>query len=98
MEYLSFQKNGQWDLHKTTNDRDAETVAPHTADTRPFNVFQGHSMTGELHTDHGTQGSLHDFGGGIRPKAEHTKISRIGKPIHPVDSMYSDRNPGIGND
>jgi hypothetical protein len=96
MEYLALSANGQWSLHKNTNDHDADSVAPHTADTRPYEVFQGHSMTGQLAVDHGSQGTLHDFGGGSRPKAEHTKQARIGQPNHPVDSMYSDRHPGDG--
>lgn len=95
-EYLAFNKSGQWELHKATNYHDGDNVAPHTADSRPFNVFQGHSMTGELHADHGSQGSLHDFNGGIRPKAQHTKPARIGQPTHPIDSQYSDHHPGDG--
>lgn len=97
-EYLAFSRSGQWKLHKATSDTDAEDVAPHTLQEKPFNVFQGHSMTGELHTDHGSQGSLHDFNGGERPKADHVKPSRIGKPVHPIDSMYNDRHPGDGLD
>lgn len=96
MEYLALSANGQWTLHKNTNDHDADSVAPHTAQARPFNAYQGHAMSGTLNVDHDTRGELHDFGGGTRPKAEHTAPRRVGKPVQPEDSMYSDRHPGDG--
>lgn len=96
-EYLSFNKGSQWELHKATNFNDADNVQP-KAGGKPFKVFRGNAMTGELHEDHGTRGELHDFNGGVHPKAQRINWKNVGKPNHPVDSMYSEINPGVGND
>lgn len=47
-EYLSFNKSGQWELHKAT----------------PHKVYGGQAKDGNLHEDHGTKGSLHGYGSG----------------------------------
>jgi hypothetical protein len=43
-EYISFNKSGQWELHKSDN--------------QPHKVFGGQAKDGNLHEDHGTKGSL----------------------------------------
>ena|ERR1035437_9192725 len=99
-EYLSFNKSGQWELHKATNFNDGSSHAPKDAEVsgnKPFKVFRGAALRGELHADNGQRGELHDFNGGIRPKKARVNWKNVGKPDHPVDSMYSERNPGEGD-
>jgi hypothetical protein len=98
-EYLSFNTAGQWELHKSTNPRTGDDNPPKDMDkpgNKPFQVYHGNAMVGSLHADHDTRGELHDFGGGIRPKADRVNWKNAGKPAHPTDSMYSERNPGVG--
>ena len=64
-EYLSFNKCGQWELHKVAVDK-------------PFKVYGGQAVTGELHEDHGDRGMLHNFGGGKRPKAGRVNFENAG--------------------
>ena len=52
-EYLSFNKSGQWELHKAD---------------KPFKVFSGQAKDGNLHEDHGTKGSLHGALSGNKKK------------------------------
>lgn len=96
-EYLAFNKSGQWELHKATNFNDGDSKAPKVVGAgKPFKVFRGAALNGDLHEDKGQRGSLHDFNGGTRPKAQRVNWNNVGKPEHPVDSMYSERNPGQG--
>ena len=81
-EYLSFNKCGQWELHKAD---------------KPFKVYSGQAITGELHEDRGEGGMLHNFGGGKRPKAARVNWENAGKPAHNMDSVANERNPGVGD-
>lgn len=93
-EYLAFNKCGQWELHKATNFNDANENPPKAvAPGKPYKVFRGAALNGDLHEDSGQKGSLHDFNGGTRPKNQ-TNWKNAGKPEHPVDSVYEERNPG----
>jgi hypothetical protein len=99
-EYLSFQKNGQWELHKATNDHTGDQMAPKDMDkpgNKPYKVYNGADLTGQLPKDIGQKGTLHDTNGGLRPKAEHPNYKNVGKPNRPMDSYYTARNPGVGD-
>jgi hypothetical protein len=93
MEYLSFAKNGQWTLHKALD-------APKDMDKpggKPFKSYSQATQEGRLRDDRGTQGALHDFGGGKRPKPAHLIGRKTwGEVSHRVDSVYADTNPGVG--
>ncbi len=93
MEFLSFSTLGQWSLHKALNPpKDAD--AP---DNKPFKSYNSRTASGQLPVDRGTKGSLHNFGGGQRPKPKTKQDpANWGKPAHPVDSVYEDVNPGSG--
>ena len=64
---------------------------------KPYKVYGGKALTGELHEDFGSKGSLHNFGGGHRPKNAYNKRT-AGKVARPVHSVASERNPGLGNE
>jgi len=87
MEYTKFNALGQWELCK---------AAGPTYD-KPYKVYGGSSVTGELHQDFGAKGSLHNFGGGKRPKNAYNKRT-AGKVSHPEHSVVSERSPGLGNE
>jgi len=91
MEYTKFNSFGQWTLHKSVEHPYGATPKV----DKPFKVFNGKGKTGELHEDHGQKGTLHDFGGGHRPKPTWNKRN-IDKVPHPVHSVQTERNPGLG--
>lgn len=94
MEYTKFNALGQWTLHKALPE--VKPLAAPKVD-KPYQVHGGKGMTGELHEDHGAKGALHNFGGGKRPKPSWNKRF-VNKPVsHPVHSVASERNPGLGN-
>ena len=98
-EYLSFNKSGQWELHKATNNNDGTDKEP-KSDYKPgskdFNVFRGSNLDGDLHEDRGQKGSLKDFNGGTRPKNQ-TNWKNAGKPSKASESVHNARNPGVGD-
>ena len=82
MEYLRLSNLGQWTLCKTA--------------AKPFKVYGGSTISGELHEDHGQKGTLHNFGGGQRPKPSWNK-RWVNKPVvHREPSVAAERNPGLG--
>lgn len=97
-EYLSFNKGGQWELHKATNPDTPDEVEP-KSDYKPgskkYDVFRGAALTGDLHEDHGQKGTLHDTGSGKRPK--QINWQNVGKPSKDNESVYTERNPGVGD-
>lgn len=97
-EYLSFNKSGQWELHKATNHNDGTDKEP-KSDYKPgskdYKVFRGSALDGDLHEDHGQKGSLKDFSGGQRPKQINWK--NVGKPSKNNESVHNERNPGVGD-
>lgn len=97
-EYLTFNKSGQWNLHKATNFNTAEEVSP-KSDYKPgskkYGVFRGAALNGDLHEDHGQKGTLHDTGSGVRPKQINWK--NVGRPRKDNESVYTERNPGVGD-
>lgn len=98
MEYLSFNKCGQWELRKATNDKTGDEVAPkndYAPSSKPYKVFRGAALTGDLHEDTGQKGSLKDFGGGKRPKQVNFK--NAGLPSKENASVFTERNPGVGD-
>ena len=100
-EYLSFNSLGQWELHKAIGDAGSLMAPPKdegVPGNKPFKVFRGKALTGELHEDFGQRGALKDFGGGKRPKANKINWKNVGKPHKNVDSVYDERNPGVGLD
>lgn len=97
-EYLTFNKCGQWELHKATNDNDGTDRAPksdYASGSKKYKVFSGSTLNGDLHEDHGQKGSLKDFNGGTRPKQINWK--NVGKPHREAQSVYNERNPGVGD-
>lgn len=101
-EYLSFNKCGQWELHKATNFNDADSTPPKNINEgphdKPFKVYRGNAKDGELHADFNQRGMLHDHNGGLRPKAQRINWKNVGKPSQPLDSVYAEHNPGVGVD
>lgn len=99
MEFLKFNTLGQWSLHKSL--RPVKQPAPFTTARpvvdKPYQVYGGASVNGALHEDHGQKGTLHNFGGGKRPKNAYNKRT-AGKPKHSEHSVNSERNPGQGNE
>ena len=98
MEYLAFNSGGQWDLRKATNDNDGTDKAPksdYAPGSKPYKVFRGAALTGDLHEDHGQKGTLHDTNGGKRPKAINWK--NVGRPGKDNASVFTERNPGVGD-
>ena len=97
-EYLTFNKSGQWELHKATNDHSAEEVTPgsdYKPKSKKFGVYRGAAMRGELHADYGQKGTLHDHNGGQLPKAVNWK--NVGRVHHDNESVHNERNPGVGD-
>lgn len=98
-EYLAFSKSGQWELHKATNDHTSDQTPPKSPEPgKPYKVYRGAALNGDLHVDHGQKGSLHDFNGGAKPKEDKVNWKNAGKPARPLDSVYEERNPGYGID
>lgn len=98
-EFLQFNQRGQWSLHKATNFNDSAQKPPksdYTPGSKQYKVYGGKTMTGELHEDHGTKGTLRDFGGGARPKNSF-KFKNVGKPARNAASVHNERNPGVGD-
>ena len=93
-EYLSFNKCGQWELHKTTQATPEAAPKRPDASGKPFKVYRGAALRGELPKDNGQRGTLHDTGAGLRPKHGHTKQMNIGKPSQATPSMFDANNPG----
>jgi hypothetical protein len=93
-EYLSFNKSGQWSLHKATNiANDGSPKDANKPGNKPYKVYRGAAMTGDLHEDNGMRGTLHDFNGGARPKNQ-TNWKNAGKPHKDLDSVYDEHHPG----
>lgn len=96
-EYLSFNKGGQWELHKATSPTISNPEPPKDAErpgNKPYKVFRGNALNGDLHEDFGGKGSLHDFNGGKRPKAGRINWKNAAKPAKHFDSAFEERNPG----
>ena len=98
-EYLTFNKCGQWELHKATNTNDGTDKEP-KSDYKPgskeYKVFRGSALNGDLHQDFGQKGTLHDNNGGVRPK-NGVNFKNAAKPFHEEASVYNERNPGVGD-
>jgi hypothetical protein len=97
-EYLTFNKSGQWDLHKATSPNDAtdrEPKSDYKPGSKEFKVFRGAALNGDLHADHGQKGTLHDSGHGVRPK--QINWGNVGKPSRNAASVHNERNPGVGD-
>lgn len=99
-EYLAFNSMGQWDLHKSTNDKTGDQVAP-KSDYKPgsktFAARSSSSLTGDLPKDTGQKGTLHDTNGGDVPKGGRVNIKAVVKPARQMQSQYTTRNPGSGD-
>ena len=97
-EYITFNKCGQWELHKATNaddGTDKEPKSDYKTGSKQAKVFHGNAKDGNLHEDRGRKGSLNDHGGGLRPK--QINWDNVGKPSHDMESVYNERNPGAGD-
>lgn len=98
-EYLSFNKSGQWELHKATNANDGTDKEPksdYSKQGQDYKVYSGNNLNGDLPKDHGQKGTLHDTNGGKRPKNQ-TNWDKVGKPSREMESVYNARNPGVGD-
>lgn len=99
-EYLSFNKCGQWELHKATNDKTGDQVEPksdYMPEGKPFKARQTSQLNGDLPKDNGQKGSLHDTNGGDVPKAGRVNIKAVVKPAREMQSQFTARNPGVGD-
>lgn len=99
-EYLSFNKSGQWELHKATNNKTGDQVQPksdYTSESKPFRARESSSLNGDLPKDTGRKGSLHDHNGGDVPKSGRVDIKQVVKPAREMQSQYTARNPGVGD-
>lgn len=97
-EYLAFNKSGQWELRKATNDHSAEDVEPksdYKTDSKKYGVYRGAALDGDLHEDRGQKGTLHDTGYGKRPKQINWK--NVGRAHKDNESVFTERNPGVGD-
>lgn len=97
VENISISSNGQWTLEKFDN----RSVASYGSMLRqpkdkPYKVYGGSTLTGELHEDFGQKGTLHNFGAGHRPKPKwnRRKIDKVPRRVH---SVHTERNPGSGD-
>jgi len=93
MEYLSFNKSGQWELHKAEEKH--EPNSDYKPKSKEFQVHHGAALNGDLHQDFGQKGTLHNTGSGVRPK--QINWQNVGVPNKPVASVYNERNPGVGD-
>ena len=99
-EYLTFNQGSQWQLHKAVGDTGylgEEPKSNAVPGNRQYKVYRGKALTGELHQDFGQRGVLHDYGAGKKPKAEKINWKNVDKPHHDVNSVYNERNPGVGD-
>lgn len=99
-EYLTFNKCGQWELHKATNDKTGDEVEPksdYMTGSKKFSAREGANLRGDLPKDNGQKGTLHDAGGGKVPKGGRVDIKQVVKPAQPMESQFTARNPGVGN-
>lgn len=99
-EYLAFNKSGQWELHKATNPKTADEVAP-KSDYKPGSATYAartkSNLDGNLPKDLGQKGTLHDHSGGDVPKGGRVDIKAVTKPARQMQSQHNARNPGIGD-
>lgn len=99
-EYVTFNKSGQWELHKATNDKTGDESQPksdYKPGNAPFKARNASNLTGELPKDNGQKGTLHDNGGGQTPKAGRVDIKAVVKPARQMQSQFTARNPGVGD-
>ncbi len=99
-EYVTFNKQGQWELHKSTNDRTGDEIEPksdYEPSNKPFKARAKSSLDGDLPEDHGQKGTLHDTNGGNVPKGGRVDIKERVKPYRSMQSQYTARNPGVGD-
>jgi hypothetical protein len=99
MEYLAFTPNGQWTLHKATQEEGTlkqPVSQPELGNPkRPFHSISTSTEQGNLPEDRGQRGTLHNFNQGKRPKPSHlTGRRKWGEPTHRVGSAYENQNPG----
>ncbi len=99
-EYLSFNKSGQWELHKATNTNDGSDKAP-KSDYKPgsakFAARAPANLNGDLPKDLGQKGTLHDTNSGHVPKGGRVDIKEVVKPARRMESQHNARDPGVGN-
>lgn len=99
-EYLTFNKCGQWELKKATNEKTGDQVEPKSDGIDgnvPFKARSSSSLDGNLPKDTGQKGALHDTNGGDVPKAERVNIKAVVKPARNMQSQFTARNPGVGD-
>ena len=99
-EYLTFNKCGQWELHKATNANTSDEVRPHSDESdnnEPFKARNKSNLDGNLPKDNGRKGWLHDANGGDVPKGGRVDIKQVTKPARNMQSQFTARNPGVGN-
>ncbi len=96
-EYLTFNKCGQWELHKATGDGLKQPKSDYKPGSATFAARTQHNLNGDLPKDTGQKGSLKDFGGGDVPKGGRVDIKQVVKPARRMESQYTARNPGVGN-
>lgn len=90
MEYLTFNKSGQWELHKAD-----EPKSDYTPGSKQYKARTSTAMEGALREDSGTRGALHNFGG--NSKARSPSIKNNVKPFQEVESYFNAVNPEVGN-
>jgi hypothetical protein len=93
-EYLSFNKAGQWALHKAVAE---QPRSDYRSTSEKHKVFGGKAKDGMLHEDRGRKGMLHGQGNTGRPKANRIDWGYVGKPAHTMESVHNERNPGVGD-
>jgi hypothetical protein len=99
-EYLSFNKSGQWELHKATNSKTGDQVQPksdYASDSKPYKARTKSNIDGNLPKDNGQKGTLHDTNSGDVPKGGRVNIKQVVKPAREMQSQFTARNPGTGD-
>lgn len=99
-EYITFNKCGQWELHKATNDKTGDQEQPksdYAPGSKTFAARNASQLNGDLPKDNGTKGALHDTNGGDVPKGGRVNIKQVVKPARQMQSQYTARNPGVGD-
>ena len=99
-EYLTFNKSGQWELHKSTNDKTGDEVAPksdYKEGSKTFRATHSSELNGDLPKDNGQKGTLKDFNGGEVPKGGRVDEKAKTTPARQMQSQYTARNPGVGD-
>lgn len=95
-ERISFAKNGQWTLHKTTPLKAPKGVEGSSTDDK-YKATNAAAREGRLHEDFGQKGSLHNFGQGhAAHDAARSNPRKDAKPTEGMNSVYEERNPGTG--